>query len=89
MIGAHYDHLGRGEFGVKEEKYKGQIHPGANDNASGVAVLLEVARSLKSQNFQPERNIILSLFRREEAGKIGSKYYAMHMNRGEEMRWND
>ncbi|MEK7627498.1 MAG: M20/M25/M40 family metallo-hydrolase [Patescibacteria group bacterium] len=83
VIGAHYDHLGRGEFGVKEEKYKGQIHPGANDNASGVAVLLEVARSLKSQNFQPERNIIFVAFSGEEAGKIGSKYYAMHMNRGE------
>ncbi|OWK27484.1 MAG: hypothetical protein US76_04175 [Parcubacteria group bacterium GW2011_GWA2_38_13b] len=83
VIGAHYDHLGRGEIVVKDEKYKGKIHPGANDNASGVAVLLEVARSLINQNFQPERNIVFVAFSGEEAGRIGSKHYASHMNFGE------
>ena len=83
VIGAHYDHLGRGEIVIKDEKYKGQVHPGANDNASGVAVLLEVARSLMNQNFKPERNIIFIAFSAEEAGRIGSKYYVSHMNFGE------
>ena len=45
MIGAHYDHLGRGEFGSLAPDRRGEIHNGADDNASGAAGLLELARA--------------------------------------------
>lgn len=81
MLGAHYDHLGRGEtggFGIKGEE--GLIHNGADDNASGVAALLEMADQLanrqktKPQEF--ERGLIFSFWSGEELGLIGSARYA-------------
>ena len=81
MLGAHYDHLGRGEtggFGVKGEE--GMVHNGADDNASGVATLLEMASSLaKRQEARPEefqRGVIFSFWSGEELGLIGSARYA-------------
>ena len=81
MLGAHYDHLGRGEtggFGVKGEE--GMIHNGADDNASGVASLLEMASSLaKRREARPEefqRGVIFSFWSGEELGLIGSARYA-------------
>jgi hypothetical protein len=73
VIGAHYDHLGRGWPDVRDGNL-GKIHPGADDNASGVAVLLELARVL-GKDFKPERNIVLVAFSGEEAGRRGSKRY--------------
>ena len=81
MLGAHYDHLGRGEtggFGVKGEE--GMVHNGADDNASGVATLLEMASSLaKRREARPEefqRGVIFSFWSGEELGLIGSARYA-------------
>ena len=81
MLGAHYDHLGRGEtggFGIKGEE--GLIHNGADDNASGVAVLLEMADQLSSlRKKKPEkfkRGVIFSFWSGEELGLIGSARYS-------------
>jgi len=73
VVGAHYDHLGRGLASARAAD-RGKIHPGADDNASGVAVLLELAQVLK-KNLRPDRSIVFIAFSGEEAGKIGSKYY--------------
>jgi hypothetical protein len=73
VIGAHYDHLGLGWPDVHAEN-RGKIHPGADDNASGVAVLLELARSLNRKT-QTDRHIVFVAFSGEEAGRLGSKHY--------------
>ncbi len=79
VIGAHYDHLGLGWPDVREQ-YQGQIHHGANDNASGVAVLIELARVL-GKSLKPDRNLVFAAFSGEEAGKLGSKYYLANLKR--------
>ena len=76
VVGAHYDHLGRGGPGIRTED-RGQIHPGADDNGSGVAVLVELARVL-SQGLRAERSILFVAFGGEESGRIGSRYFAAH-----------
>jgi Zn-dependent M28 family amino/carboxypeptidase len=73
VVGAHYDHLGFGWPDVRKGN-KGKIHPGADDNASGVAVLIELARFF-SQQENPERSIVFIAFTGEEAGRKGSLYY--------------
>jgi aminopeptidase N len=79
VIGAHYDHLGLGTSTGRSED-RGKIHPGADDNASGVAVLLELARVLK-ENVKPDRSIVFAAFTGEEEGKFGSKYYVENEKR--------
>ena len=79
VIGAHYDHLGTGWPDVHSGD-EGKIHPGADDNASGVAVLLELARIL-GKNMQPERTVVFVAFSGEEAGLLGSKYYVKSTQR--------
>ncbi|MCX6543816.1 MAG: M20/M25/M40 family metallo-hydrolase [Acidobacteria bacterium] len=76
MLCAHLDHLGLGWPDVRKGD-EGKIHPGADDNASGVAVLLEMARALGSGE-KPPRTIVFAAFTGEEAGRLGSKYYAEH-----------
>ena len=76
MLCAHVDHLGLGWPDVHKGD-EGKVHPGADDNASGVAVLLEMARALASGD-KPPRTIIFAAFTGEEAGRLGSKYYAEH-----------
>ena len=73
IIGAHYDHLGKGCKNLKESKGD-TFCPGADDNASGIAVLIELARVL-GKNIKPERNIVFIAFAGEEVGRKGSKYY--------------
>src|SRR5437764_11221674 len=77
VIGAHYDHLGRGGEGSLAPR-EGEIHHGADDNASGVAGLIELARMLSTQNPKPRRTIVFLAFSGEEEGLIGSDYYVNH-----------
>jgi hypothetical protein len=72
VIGAHYDHLGYGETGARAED-RGRLHPGADDNASGVAVMLELARALAGQ--PRPRSIVFVAFTGEETGRQGSRHY--------------
>lgn len=77
VIGAHYDHLGRGGEGSLAPR-EGDIHHGADDNASGVAGVLELARLFSSQNPKPRRTIVFIAFSGEEEGLLGSDYYVNH-----------
>lgn len=77
VIGAHYDHLGRGGEGSLAPR-EGEIHHGADDNASGVAGLIELARMFSLQNPKPHRTIIFIAFSGEEEGLIGSNHYVNH-----------
>ncbi len=73
VLGAHYDHLGRGEFGNSADPEAiGQIHNGADDNASGVAALLRTAEILKAKKI-PWANFLIIAFSGEELGLLGSK----------------
>ncbi len=72
IIGAHYDHLGRGNFDSLAPSQIGQIHPGADDNASGTAGVLELARMLAPQRGQLKRGILFMNFAGEELGLLGS-----------------
>jgi len=74
VIGAHYDHLGRGGEGSLAPR-EGDIHHGADDNASGVAGLLELARIFSSERSTHKRSIVFVAFSGEEEGLIGSNYY--------------
>jgi hypothetical protein len=67
VVGAHLDHLGF---------RSGLIHPGADDNASGSAVVLEVARTLAASGVRPRRTIVFALWCGEEEGHYGSKRFA-------------
>ncbi len=77
VIGAHYDHLGRGGEGSLAPR-EGDIHHGADDNASGVAGVLELARLFKSQKLRPRRTLVFMAFSGEEEGLLGSNYYVNH-----------
>src|SRR5208282_836361 len=72
ILGAHYDHLGRGNFDSLAPSQIGQIHPGADDNASGTAGLLELARLLAPLKGQLQRGILFASFAGEELGLLGS-----------------
>ncbi len=74
IVGAHYDHLGDGGPGSLAPWTKA-IHNGADDNASGTAALLEVARRLAGQDAKPRRRIVFMAFSGEERGLLGSSYY--------------
>lgn len=73
ILGAHYDHLGYGEDKNSLDGLN-EIHNGADDNASGTAALLELARKLK-QKAPPANNYLLMHFSGEELGLMGSKYW--------------
>ncbi|HSG27244.1 MAG TPA: M20/M25/M40 family metallo-hydrolase, partial [Candidatus Krumholzibacterium sp.] len=73
VLCAHYDHLGRGWPDV-HPGYEGKIHPGADDNASGVSVMIELARHL-ARNVKPSRSIVFAAFTAEESGLRGSRHF--------------
>jgi hypothetical protein len=90
VIGAHYDHLGLGGEGSRAEKEVGQIHNGADDNASGTAALIELAeyfgaptpadaaspdRGGGGQPARAKRSLLFAAFSGEEIGLLGSSYY--------------
>ena len=77
VIGAHYDHLGRGGAGSLATR-SGEIHHGADDNASGTAGVLELARVFTEQRPRPKRTIVFIAFGGEEEGLLGSNYYVNH-----------
>ena len=72
VISAHYDHLGLGWPDVRKGN-EGKIHYGADDNASGVATIMELARAIAKN--KPKRSIIFLACTAEEAGLIGSRYF--------------
>ncbi len=77
VLGAHYDHLGRG-WPDRRAKEKGKIYNGADDNASGIAVLLELAQ-LMGKGHKPSRSIVFVAFTGEEWGLKGSAHYVKTM----------
>ncbi len=77
VIGAHYDHLGFGGYGSRSPKRNGEIHNGADDNASGTAAVLELARRIATGP-KPQRRMVFICFSGEERGLIGSNYYVQH-----------
>ncbi|MFT4153724.1 M28 family peptidase [Parafilimonas sp.] len=76
VIGAHYDHLGYGEDGNSLDG-AGQIHNGADDNASGTAAMMELARILYNTKAR-NNNYLFIAFSGEELGLLGSKYWLQH-----------
>jgi len=76
IIGAHYDHLGWGEDGGSLYKGVPAIHNGADDNASGVSTIIELARKLKTSTFKNNNYLFIS-FSAEEIGLIGSKSFLL------------
>jgi Zn-dependent M28 family amino/carboxypeptidase len=77
VIGAHYDHLGRGGEGSLAAR-EGEIHHGADDNASGTAGLLELARLFSRERERMRRTVVFVAFGGEEEGLIGSSFYVQH-----------
>ena len=77
VIGAHYDHLGRGGEGSLAGR-EGDIHRGADDNASGTAGLLELARLFSNERERVRRTLVFVAFGGEEEGLIGSSHYVQH-----------
>ena len=74
LIGAHYDHVGRGRFGSLANA-NGEIHNGADDNASGTTALMEIAAWMGARRDQLKRRVLFVWFSGEELGLLGSKHY--------------
>lgn len=76
VVGAHYDHVGMGGQGSGSlAPWTHEVHNGADDNASGTATLLEVARQLATSGKKPQRRIVFMAFTGEERGLLGSAHY--------------
>lgn len=73
LLSAHYDHVGR-----RPQQQGDNIYNGANDDASGVASVLELARTLSRLSERPKRSIAFAFWFGEEKGLLGSRYYARH-----------
>jgi hypothetical protein len=76
VVGAHYDHLGLGERDSLTPSQVGQIHHGADDNASGTAGVLELARLAANDEREWKRSALFMTFAAEEIGLLGSAYFA-------------
>ena len=78
IVGAHYDHLGRsGRFSMSQNS-TGQIHHGADDNASGTAAVIEMAKAAAEARKDFRRSLVFMTFAGEEHGLLGSSYYVNH-----------
>ena len=73
VVGAHYDHLGRGETGTMSRLNRNAIHNGADDNASGTAAMLQMAKHFAKS--KPQRSILFVAFTGEERGLLGSAHF--------------
>ena len=79
IIGAHYDHLGLGDQGSSlDANPQTKIHNGADDNASGVAGVIELARYFSTNKLKEKNNFLFLCFSGEELGLFGSKYFTEH-----------
>jgi Zn-dependent M28 family amino/carboxypeptidase len=78
VIGAHYDHLGMGGTSHSRAPGTKAIHHGADDNASGTALLLDVARRMSKLADKPAREVVFIAFGAEELGALGSRYWVEH-----------
>jgi len=79
IVGAHYDHLG---WGGPTSRYRGEekkIHSGADDNGSGVAALLELARMYSARHDELKYSYLLVAFSGEEKGLLGSTHFVRHL----------
>ena len=74
LIGAHIDHLGVNKVTVNGKEVV-QIYPGADDNASGVAALIEIAKQIAQNKFMFRRSVVFAFFGAEEVGMAGSWYF--------------
>ena len=78
VIGAHYDHLGLGGRHSLNPELAGQVHNGADDNASGTAAILELAKAAASDRPRFSRSLVFIAFAGEELGLLGSSHYVSH-----------
>ncbi len=78
VVGAHYDHLGYGGGWGSLAPWTNEVHNGADDNASGTAVMLEVARQLAARDEKLRRRVLFIAFTAEESGLIGSEFFVRH-----------
>ncbi|MBI3047532.1 MAG: M20/M25/M40 family metallo-hydrolase [Acidobacteria bacterium] len=78
VIGGHYDHVGLGGRFSSSPERTGEIHNGADDNASGIAALIEVARVAAADRARFPRTLVFVAFAGEERGLLGSAHYAEH-----------
>lgn len=74
VIGAHYDHLGFGPFGSRRPNERA-VHNGADDNATGTAAVMELARRFAARDEKPARRMVFVGFTGEERGLLGSNFY--------------
>ena len=80
-VGGHYDHVGYGQVGARIKERKGELHPGADDNASGTAGVVLLARHFAQNYREPgvaRRTILFTCFAGEERGLLGSRYMTTH-----------
>lgn len=77
VVSAHYDHIGYGGRGLSLGPY-GYVYPGADDNASGTAAVLELARACTLLSEPPKRSILFINWDAEEKGLLGSKHWVAH-----------
>lgn len=73
VVGAHFDHLG-----IDETLAGDKIYNGADDNASGVSAVMQIARAFQTSGKKPLRNVIIAFWDGEEKGLLGSKYFMQH-----------
>ena len=78
MIGAHYDHLGFGGDFALDPSRNGEVHPGADDNASGTQMVLNLARAVKAEG-KNRRPVVFVFFTAEEIGLLGSRSFVENM----------
>jgi hypothetical protein len=78
VVGGHYDHLGYGGGWGSLAPWTREIHNGADDNASGTAVVIELARLLAADPARRARRVMFIAFTAEESGLIGSQHYVEH-----------